>query len=353
MRAECNVSASQGAITAVAEIFWQETNRALGKIVMPSGPPATHPPRDELVPLRSLQGINEIDAILRSVEKAEPNEVHAAIQKILKGWPGRKRGEFWARLRQLRNNGRERGLRNALWNEEDVEILRLWYAQGPGGARRAVKAILARHPDWSPRSIWDKAARLGLSARSGNRKPWSAEEQGYLLWNAGEKPVGRIARKLGRSVRAIRQKLSSLGVSGKVRNPKGYTLHRVAKLLGVSDRIVRLWFQDRLFGEPASRERNPSRSGPRVSAAALVAFCRKHPDKINTRECGSDFWLLMEDDSVPSNAWQGLRQHLTQQRHCPGCGRAVRGNAYFRHIKRCNGRPAPVRELETEGTAAN
>jgi MerR HTH family regulatory protein len=353
MRIECNASASQGAITSLAEVFSQETNRALGKIFMPRGAPETYPPRDALVPLRGLPGINEIDAILRSVVGAEPKEVHAAIQKILNGWPGRKRGEFWARLRQLRNNGRERGLRNALWNEEDVEILRLWYAQGPGGARRAVKAIRARHPDWSPRSIWDKAASLGLSARSGNRKPWSAEEQGYLLWNAGEKPVGRIAKKLGRSVRSIRQKLSSLGVSGKVRNPKGYTLHRVAKMLGVSDRIVRLWFQEGLFGEPASRERNRSRSGPWVSQAGLVAFCRKHPGKINTRECGPDFWPLMEDEIVPSNAWQGLRQHLTEQKQCPDCGRIIRGNAFFRHVKRCTGGTAHAREFEAKSVAAN
>lgn len=154
-------------------------------------------------------------------------------------------------------------------------------------------------------------------------------------------------------MRSIRQKLSSLGVSGKVRIPKGYTLHRVAKLIGVSDRIVRLWFQEGLFGEPANRERNRSRSGPRVSAAALVAFCRKHPDKVNTRECGPDFWSLQEDEVLPSNAWQGLRQHLTQQKHCPACGRVIWGNAYFRHIKRCTNSPALPRERESERAAAN
>jgi uncharacterized protein with PIN domain len=57
---------------------------------------------------------------------------------------------------------------------------------------------------------------------------------------------------------------------------------------------------------------------------------------------------LMEGEGVPSNAWQGLRQHLTQQRHCPSCGRVVWGNAYFRHIRRCTGNPTPARELETE-----
>lgn len=313
----------------------------------------TYRRKDPLVPLSNLPRSNEIDDILQPVLKARRIEVHAAIETVLKGWPGRKRAELWALLRRLRNGHRGAVKCHAIWNEEDMDILRAYYAQGRAGARRAVKELLARHPDWSARSVWYKAAKLGISTRSEKPRAWSREEQGVLLWNAGEKPVGKIARKLGRSEKAVRQMLSSRGVASKVRIPKNYTLHRVAKLLGVSDRIVRLWFQEGLFGEPASRERNRSRSGPRVSAAELLAFCREHPDKINTRECGPDFWLLMEDEDVSSNAWQGLRQHLTQQRHCPSCGRVVWGNAYFRHIKRCNGSPAPVRELETESAAAN
>jgi len=276
--------------------------------------PLTHSLDDLLVPLSNLARSNEIDELLRPVLKAGRNEVHATIEKILREWPGRKRVEFWARLRQLRNDGREKPLLKAVWNEEDVQILRACYAPGRGGARRAIKEIRVRHPDWSPRSIWHKATKLGLSVRSGNRARWSPEGEGYLRWNAGEKPVGRIGRKLGRSVKSIRQKLSSLGVSGKVRIPKGYTLHRVAILLGVSDGAVRLWFQEGLFGEPASRQRNRSSFGPLVSRAALVGFCRKHPDKINTREWCPDFWLQLEEEVVPSNDWQGLRQHLTRQK---------------------------------------
>ena len=147
----------------------------------------------------------------------------------------------------------------------------------------------------------------------------------------------KIARKLGRSVKAVQQMLSSRGVSSRVRVPKSYTLRRVARLLGVSDRIVRRWFQKGLFGEPANQGRNGERSsrGTRISAAALVAFCEKHPDKINSERGSPDFLLLMESKNVQPKPWQGLRQHLSKQRQCPGCRRAVRGNAYFRHVKRC------------------
>ena len=94
-----------------------------------------HSLKDAPVPVRNLHGVNEIDEILRSVANGTRQEVHAAIEEILKGWPGRKRSEVWTRLRWLRNGHREAPWRHAVWSDGDIEFLRTQYAQGraPGG----------------------------------------------------------------------------------------------------------------------------------------------------------------------------------------------------------------------------
>ena len=127
---------------------------------------AMHLPKDRLIPLGKLAHGDEIDDILRPVLKAGRKEVHTAIEEVLEGWPGRKRGELWVRLRQLRKE-RRTDRRHAVWSEEDLRILHTYYAQGRTGARQAVKELLARHPNWNAGIICRKAAELGISTGSG------------------------------------------------------------------------------------------------------------------------------------------------------------------------------------------
>ena len=148
----------------------------------------------------------------------------------------------------------------------------------------------------------------------------------------------------------MRQMLSSCGATSKVRSPKEHNLHGVSKLLGVSDTAVRLWFRKGLFGEPADQKqkRGKSQSGPRLTLETVVAFCVKHPDKINADQCDPDLQELIEDKNVRISGCQGTRQHLVQTRRCPQCGRVIRGNAYFRHVNRCNANSAPADQDKTE-----
>lgn len=311
---------------------------------MAENEPARHSPKDAPIPLRNLPRINEIDEILRSVAQGTRQEVHAAIEAILKGWPGRKRSEIWDRLRSLRNSNREAPWRHTVWNDEDIELLRAQYAQGRAGARRAAKELLARHPDWKPRSVWYKAAQLGLLTQSETPRPWTRDEEGKLLWDAEMKQARSIARKLKRSEAAVRQKLSSNGVKSKVRIPKDYSLHRISKLLGVSGSIVRVWFQKGLFGEPngQGKRKAGARSSVRISSEAVEAFCGEHPEKINADECDPLVLLWQEEKGKRAAAWNGSLQHLAERKSCPYCGRIIPGNGYFRHVKSCIAVPAPT-----------
>ncbi len=296
-----------------------------------------HSLKDAPVPLRNLPRINEIDEILRSVAQGTRQEVHATIEAILKGWPGRKRSELWARLRWLRNGHGEAPWRHTVWSDEDIKLLRAHYGLGRAGARRAVKDLLARHADWKPRSVWYKAAQLGLLTQSETPRPWTRDEEGKLLWDAEMKQARSIARKLKRSEAAVRQKLSSNGVKSKVRIPKDYSLHRISKLLGVSDSIVRVWFQKGLFGEPngQGKRKAGARSGVRISSEAVEAFSEEHPEKINADECDPHVLDWLEEKRRQPVAWSGPRQHLAERKSCPRCGRIIPGNGYFRHFRSC------------------
>ncbi|HUY13176.1 MAG TPA: hypothetical protein VMX16_06020 [Terriglobia bacterium] len=335
--------AVSGSYYGSSQRVWQgSVEGAPGVIIMAEDEAVRHSPKDAPIPLRNLPRINEIDEILRSVAQGTRQEVHTAIEAILKGWPGRRRSEIWDRLRWVRNGNREAPWRHTVWTEEDIEFLRAQYARGRAGARRAVKELLARHPDWKPRSVWYKAAQLGLLTLSEKPRRWSGDEEGKLLWEAEMKQARSIARKLKRSEAAVRQKLSSNGVKSKVRFPNDYSLHHISRLLGVSDSIVRAWFRKGLFGEPngQGKRKAGARSGVRISSEAVEAFCGEHPEKINPDECDPEVLDWLEEKRRQPGAWSGPRQHLAERKSCPSCGRVIPGNGYFRHVKSCIAAPA-------------
>ncbi len=134
---------------------------------------ATPPPKPAWVPLAKRACIREIDQILLSVLNTGRKEVHAAIERILKGWPGVTRDELWDRLRYLRNRCSQVRKGQIEWNEEHLAILQAYYAQGRAGAREAVKKLRALRPDLSARLISRQAAELGISTGSVGARPWS------------------------------------------------------------------------------------------------------------------------------------------------------------------------------------
>jgi len=93
---------------------------------------------------------------------------------------------------------------------------------------------------------------------------------------------------------------------------------------------------------------------PRITEKSLRNFCRRHGSLIN-----SDFlsretrdWLQSTMDFVPhagepmALCLAPLRKHARIVRQCKRCGRSIRGNVFFRHIKRC-GRMKPESEARS------
>jgi predicted DNA-binding antitoxin AbrB/MazE fold protein len=195
----------------------------------------------------------------------------------------------------------------------------------------------ARYPDLPPRAIQRKAAKLGLTNPTSPGRPWTKVEQGLLGYHAGVKAVAFLAKKLNRTPAAIRKRLSDLGLSARVRLPDYSNLHQVSIMLGVSDSIVRAWYEKGLF-EPYGKVKlnGHARSKVLIHRDALVAFCLAHPEKVNPEKCHPDVKMWLDKNGkTPPRPWKGSRQHLMARKDCPRCGRKIIGNAYSRHVKSC------------------
>src|SRR6267143_482297 len=92
---------------------------------------------------------------------------------------------------------------------------------------------------------------------------------------------------------------------------------------------------------------------PTITEKSLRHFCRRYGSLIDynllnreTREWLESLmdWVRTAGESA-SRPLTPLRKHARITRHCTTCGREIRGNAFFRHIKRCDqGRPASIQQ---------
>ncbi len=82
---------------------------------------------------------------------------------------------------------------------------------------------------------------------------------------------------------------------------------------------------------------------PRITERSLINFCRRNGSLINWEFLDAETrdWLRSSmdlDRSAGQDAAARLnafRKHARILRRCTGCDRDIRGNAFFRHIKRC------------------
>lgn len=83
---------------------------------------------------------------------------------------------------------------------------------------------------------------------------------------------------------------------------------------------------------------------PRITEKSLRSFCRRHGSLINSDLLSRETrdWLESTMDFVPhadapaALRLKSLRKHAEVMRQCKKCGRSIRGNVFYRHIKRCD-----------------
>ena len=82
---------------------------------------------------------------------------------------------------------------------------------------------------------------------------------------------------------------------------------------------------------------------PRVTEKSLRTLCRRHGSLINYDFLNAETraWLRESLELFPTAdeacaiKMAASRKHAQIVRNCEGCGRSIRGNVYFRHVKTC------------------
>jgi len=215
--------------------------------------------------------------------------------------------------------------RTGKWNPAIDAILKSGAALGPARLNKSIRQIRNKNPNLSLERLMKRTAELKLTSW---KTPWSDEDKAYVLENAREFPVTDLARRLGRTPRAVYLLLLRSGESSKFQD--GYTQSQLAEALHVSRRKVRDWVRLNWLILYQGR----------VKDRSLKRFLEGHSDEIDSRRLESDVRLWLQDlgfhpTTEHSALWYTKRKQTLKLHVCDRCGRKVYGNSIHRHRGAC------------------
>ncbi len=216
----------------------------------------------------------ELNRILREGYRLGGEGQLSAVEKIqrLTGWPKhvcyRQAGSLGLTQQHMQYN----------WTAELDAMLAEGYREG-GRAKVAAIRRMQAQTEWPRYVFWNRARKLQLTPnRSNGNRSWSEAEDKYLLDFVGSKNPREIAKRLKRSVSAIRARLRFLGKDRRIsmRVQDGHTKEELAKYLGRSKKSIQNWI-DQGWLKARYEGKNRKDDTLRVTDADFRSFWKQHP----------------------------------------------------------------------------
>jgi hypothetical protein len=186
----------------------------------------------------------------------------------------------------MQKRARPRGS-NCRWTKRlDNLLKRAWASGGPPEARRAIQKV---QPAWGWHSIRKRAGVLRI--RRPRPKPWTKASDDDLLWSIeSNATLLSIAKRLGRSVRAIRARFYALGY--KAENLGGYKVKELAEMLHLPPARIQYWVAARLL----------MTKGGRITDRSFSAFLRNFPNRIPLQALSLEMKHWLQEMGYPADS---------------------------------------------------
>ncbi|ALA57971.1 hypothetical protein NITMOv2_1546 [Nitrospira moscoviensis] len=202
---------------------------------------------------------------------------------------------------------REQRAKKYIWTADCDQVLRDRY-DGTIKGRAAEIAALLGWPTWV---IKRRAAELGLTYHL-DPKPWTKEEEAFLLEHVGTRLLPWIARKLHRSLTSVKMKCRHMELS--VRYREGYTLRELELCFGCDHRVIERWVREQKL---QVRRRGTERTHDAwyVTDRDLLRFIIEHPLAFPLRKV-DQFWFmdLVTNGGLVRKALQAASQDESDHR---------------------------------------